>query len=79
MLLVVHLPECKLSCCVGAEGKVVKLIPGGVICKGKHTGANVGYENNVGWEAGGAAHPSLPVTDKAARHKWQLIPLLLNC
>lgn len=30
-----------------------------------------------GWV--GAAHPSLPVTDKAARHKRQLIPLLLNC
>lgn len=35
-----------------------------------------------GGEGGGggvAAHPSLPVTDKAARHKRQLIPLLLNC
>lgn len=33
----------------------------------------------VGEGGVGAAHPSLPVTDKAARHKRQLIPLLLNC
>lgn len=60
---------------------MVKLIPGGVIRKGEHAGANVGYGGKMlAGEGGGvAARPSLPLADKAARHKRQLIPLLPNC